>query len=357
MKKILKISSIALMLISVLACENDDQTIISATGGPELITPTDGATYVLLPENAASEVTTLVWNHADYDVQTAANYDVEVAVAGTDFETIISGGSTVNSARFLVWTVEQLNAVAISAGIEPFSEGNLDVRIKSSLGTNGDMISYSNKITIKVTPYTTESPKIYVIGSFLEAGGYGDNWTTGSTLPALAASGFGETDFEGYIALNENAEFKFLPTNASFDGDYGDDGTFSGLLLQDGEVNCQVATAGYYRMQADTDALTYSLTATNWGIIGAATPGGWDNSTPLVYNPTTKKLEAIVVMTAGPYKFRANNAWDINLGADSDGDGSLNYGGPDFNLDAAGTYKVELDLSIPRVHTYTLTLQ
>lgn len=363
MKKILKISSIALMLISVLACENDDQTIVSATGGPELLTPTEGASYVLLPENATSEATTLVWNHADFDVQTAANYDVEVAVAGTNFATILSGGSTVNSARFLVWTVEQLNAIAINAGIEPFSEGSLDVRIKSSLGNNADVVSYSNKITIKVTPYTTDSPKIYVIGDFLEAGGYGANWTAGANLPALASSGFGETDFEGYVFMNQaTSEFKLLPTNAGFEGDYGDDGSFSGALLQEGEVNIAITGAGYYWIKADTDALTYSVQKTSWAITGSATPLGWPDGgimdQDMTYNPTTKKWEITIVLTAGnEFKFRANDGWDINYG-DAGADGILDFNnGTNMSIPTTGTYLVQLDLSKPREYTYTATLQ
>ncbi|MFY0482750.1 SusE domain-containing protein [Flavobacterium sp. PLA-1-15] len=363
MKKILKISSIALMLITALACENDDQTIVSATGGPELITPTDGATYVLLPENAASEATTLVWNHADFDVQTAANYEVEVALAGTDFATIVSGGSTVNSARFLVWTVEQLNTVALNTGIAPFEEGNLDIRIKSSLGNNSEEVTYSNKITIKVTPYTTETPKLYVIGDFLNASGYGANWTTGTNLPALASSGFGETDFEGYVYMNQPAsEFKLLPTNSSFDGDYGDDGSFSGALLQEGEVNIAITGEGYYWIKADTDALTYSVQKTSWAITGSATPLGWPDGgimdQDMTYNPTTKKWEITIVLTAGnEFKFRANDGWAINYG-DAGADGILDFNdGTNMSVSATGTYLVELDLSNPRAYTYTATLQ
>lgn len=368
MKKILKISSIALMLISVLACENDDQTIISATGGPELLTPIEGATYVLMPENAASEATTLVWNHADYDVQTAANYEVEVATAGTDFASIISGGTTPNSTRFLVWKVEDLNTIAIAAGIAPFEEGSLDVRIKSSLGTNQELISYSNKITIKVTPYTTESPKLWVPGGYQAASGYGDNWAH-STAPQLASEGFGNEKFEGYVYFAtpqdgsiDGEGFKFS-SQANWDGtNYGDDGSFSGVLSTSGG-NMSIA-AGYYRVEADTDALTYKLTNTTWGVIGNATPGGWENSTPMTYDPATKKWTVIVAMTAqtapdNGWKFRANNGWDINLGDTTvnSTDGTLRYGGDNIGLAASGTYKIELDLSNPRAYKYTITQQ
>ena len=163
MKNILKISTLALLLFAGVSCENDDQTIATPSGGPELITPLDGSAYVLLPENATNEATTLVWNHADYDVQTEVNYDVEVALAGTDFTTIIPAGST--TSRFLVWTVEALNAVALEAGLVPYTQASLDVRIKAALGSNADLVSYSNVITIKVTPYTTDLPQLAVPGN------------------------------------------------------------------------------------------------------------------------------------------------------------------------------------------------
>ena len=135
--------------------------------------------------------------------------------------------------------------------------------------------------------------------------------------------------------------------------DWGDNGSFSGVLAVTGESDC-TATAGYYRVQANTTTLTYSETLTNWGIIGAATPGGWNTSTALTYNSTTKKWEGTVTLTAGEFKFRANDAWTINLGGDSDQDGSMNYDGPNLSVATAGTYFVSLDLSNPRAYTYSI---
>jgi hypothetical protein len=349
MKKILKISSLAFLLILGVACENDDQKIITATGGPELISPVDGSTYVLNPDNATAEVTTLVWNHADYSQQTEVNYNVEVALADTDFAIIISGGSTNN--RFLTWTTEALNAVAIQAGLTPFTQAELDVRIKASLGSNDDLVSYSNVITLKVTPFTTESPQLSVPGNH-------QGWNPGSA-PRIAASSFGQTDFEGYVWLD--GEFKFVAADANgvFDWnagpDYGDNGDFSGILVETGESNC-TAAAGYYRVQANTAALTYNTTAVSWGIIGAATPTGWDADVDFTYNPDTKKLEiASISLVPGPFKFRGNNAWSNGFDFGTvDADGYLLEGG-DLTFDGpAGDYKVILDLSNPRKYTYEL---
>jgi hypothetical protein len=363
MKKILKLSTLALLLIAGVSCENDDQKMASPSGGPELLTPLDGSSYVLDPAAGTNEVTTLVWNHADYSVQTEVNYDVEVTLAGTDFATTVAGGSTTN--RFVVWSHEALNTVALEAGLTPYTAGDLEVRIKSSLGSNAEMVAYSNVITITITPYTTDLPKIAVPGNH-------QGWSP-PTAPLMASSGFGQTNFEGYISLD--GEFKFLRPKADgtfdWDGDsadWGDDGTFSGVLLNTGETNC-TATAGYYWVKANTATLTYSITPiTTWGIIGSATPGGWDSSTPMTYNPTTKKWSIVVTLVDGEYKFRSNNIWNAgsvqyNLGgfqADKVGDDyageSMSYGGANLVV-TAGTYLVELDLSNPRAYTYTLTPQ
>ncbi|MEZ4787815.1 MAG: SusE domain-containing protein [Flavobacterium haoranii] len=269
MKKILKLSTLALLLFAGVSCENDDQTIATPMGGPELLTPTDGNEYVLLAENASNEVTTLVWNHADYDVQTEINYNVEVALADTDFATIISGGST--NSRYVTWTVEQLNVVMLDLGATPYQATDIDVRIKSSLGANNDLEDYSNTISITVTPYSTDLPKIGVVGNH-------QGWSPG-TSPEIAASAFGETDYEGYVWLD--GEFKFIAANASGvyewgNTDWGDDGSFSGALLEGSQTNCGPNAAGYYRVRANTTTLTYETTLVSWGVIGSATPGGWD---------------------------------------------------------------------------------
>ena len=52
---------------------------------------------------------------------------------------------------------------------------------------------------------------------------------------------------------------------------------------------------------------------TSIGIIGSATPGGWDNETPLTQvNDSVWTIQMSLIK--GEVKFRANNAWDINWG-------------------------------------------
>jgi hypothetical protein len=350
MKKIFKNLSLASIILFAVSCENDDFSVANATGGPELLTPQNGSNYNLSPENATSEATTFVWNHADYDIQTAVNYVLQFSLAGNDFTTI-SELSPVTT-RFRTITVEEMNGIMDILDATPFSSNNIDVRIKSYIGNDAESnVMYSNVITISVVPFTNELPQLAVPGNH-------QGWNP-PTAPRIAASAFGETDYEGFIWLDGG--YKFLGPDASGaynwgNTDWGDDGSFSGILAETGESDC-TATAGYYRVRANTTTLEYTTDATVWGIVGFATTGndsGWNQSIPLTYNQESKKWEGIVTLSAGEFKFRANNAWTINLGGDP---ASMSYDGSNLSVDAGGSYLVKLDLSTPRQYTYELVAQ
>ena len=74
------------------------------------------------------------------------------------------------------------------------------------------------------------------------------------------------------------------------------------------------SSAGYYKINADATALTYSAVPTVWGVIGAATASGWGGSDiPLTYNPNDQAWEGGVHLTADVYKFRANNRFGVSI--------------------------------------------
>lgn len=149
--------------------------------------------------------------------------------------------------------------------------------------------------------------------------------------------------------------FKFVPTNAGWDGDFGASKTMDGYLDQAEEDNLTVDADGFYRVRVNTNDLTYTVVETSWGIIGSASPGGWDNDTDMIF--TTAKGEYVwsadIALTDGEIKFRANDGWDINFG-DNGADGSLEYGGDNIPV-TAGNYHIELILNSATGFTYTIT--
>ncbi len=359
LKKIFAVSALSLAFIS---CEDEqDLFFLTPEADFEILSPNSGDAVELRPETPTNPGLSLTWAEADFGTPTEITYAIEIDKTGDEFDTPFIVTSTTNT--FATITSEELNSAVLGVGLTPFTQEGIDIRIKATIGT-GTNESFSNTIVYLVTAYSTDLPKLYVIGNFLNASGYGADWIPANTLPALASSGFGQTDFEGYVYMNvASPEFKLLPTNTSFDGDYGDDGNLSETLAQTGESNILLPSAGYYRIQANTSTLTYSVQSTSWAITGSATPLGWpDNGIQdqdMTYNPTTKKWQITIQLTAGgnEFKFRANDAWTINYGDDGN-DGTLEFNsGSNLSVSASGTYLVELDLSNPRNYTWSATLQ
>lgn len=373
MKNIVK-SVFILFGALVVSCSTDDvqdRPVIEGVDSPVMEAPESGSAYTLLPETMTQQAERFVWSKANYNGDVAVSYTLEIDVEGGDFSSPENLGGTTGALQLSV-SQETLNTACLSLGATPYTTANFDVRVVSS--ASGFDLMGSNKVTITVTPYTTETPKLWVVGGFQSDSGYGSDWTH-ATAPQLASEGYGNTNFEGYVyfatdqffgpAPNDGKGFK-LSSQSDWSGlNYTDDGTFSGVLSSTASDNISIS-AGYYRFNANTNPtiLSYTTTATTWGIVGNATPGGWDNSTPMTYNPTTKKWSLVAVMSAQTapndgWKFRANNSWDINLGDTTlnSTDGTLRYGGDNIGIATAGTYLIELDLSNPRAYTYTLTPQ
>jgi len=361
MKNIIKSLFIILSVITI-SCSSDDvqdRPIIQGEDTPVLNAPEDGNSYTLLPENMAQQAERFVWSKANYNGEVAIAYTLEMDVTGGDFSIPQVLGSTSGTLQVSV-SVETLNAACLALGATPYTASSFDVRVVSDANNFDPMAS--NIVTITISTYTTETPKLWLPGSYQSDSGYGNNWTH-STAAQLASEGFGNTNFEGYVyfastQVSPNDGFKFTDAADWNNGIFGDDGTFTGVLTSPGD-NVGV-TPGYYRVTANTTALTYNMAQTNWGIIGNATPGGWATDTPMTYNPNTKKWSVVATLTAQSaptdgLKFRANGSWDINLG-DSGADGTMEYGGDNIGT-SAGTFLIELDLSNPRAYTYTLTLQ
>lgn len=441
MKYIHKIIVLFVFTIALISCDkNENFEILPAVESFQIVTPSSGTVIVLNDTNLDNNALFISWETLS---DATGTFDIEVAQTGTDFATSYLLGTT--EAKNFSMTVNEINTFLLDVmGLDPETAVSLDIRILN----NGTM---TDSISVVLTPYKVEYTELYVVGNITDPqwspadalamtrtdlnifeitlvladgaefkflptntgwdGDFGEDpnnpgmiiqdgesnlsgYTAGtykitvnlntftfevveilssprlavpgnhqgwspSTAPQLEASSASTTDFEGYVWLN--GEYKFVAADADgvFDWnkgpDYGDNGSFAGILVEQNETNC-TATEGYYFVQANTTTLTYSQTAVSWGIIGAATPGGWSSDTDLIYDATSKTLIANVDLVPGAFKFRGNNDWDTGFDLGTlDSDGNLQSGG-DLTFDgAAGNYKVVLDLSNPRAYKYSIT--
>ena len=173
--------------------------------------------------------------------------------------------------------------------------------------------------------YSVGKPILYMAGD-------ANGWATNDYL-----AGEDGVKFTGYMYLNQNG-FKFC-TQPNWDGtNYG--GAFFG---QESDNIMMTQEAGFYQVDVDLSAKTYTLTPFTIGIIGNATPKGWDGDTNMTYNPEERCWELKnVELTDGEMKFRHTNDWSLSWGGELDNLTTQN--GPNIAV-AAGTYDIKLKVN------------
>jgi hypothetical protein len=219
---------------------------------------------------------------------------------------------------------------------------DIEVRVVAKVSDYAETLP-SNAPVMKILPYKVVIiyPSLYLPGNYQAASGYGSDWSPNVAQQVYSVKS--NNKYEGYVNM-EGSGIKFKFTDEpNWDLNWGDDG-FNGTLEKNG-ADIPISAAGYYRIKADITALTYSVLKTDWGVIGDATPTGWDSDTNMTYDKATKTLKVTMDLKVGKIKFRANDGWDLNYG-DNDFDGTLEEGGADIPVAVAGKYTITLNLEV-----------
>ncbi|MEN2436030.1 SusF/SusE family outer membrane protein [Weeksellaceae bacterium A-14] len=317
---------------------NFDVTTYPVTG-PVITAPVTSSELVLDPNNPEAEAATVKWSdYTKYGVD--VEYLVEIAKKGE--ETFTTAGKVKNETS-LVWSNYDFNDAALKAGAQAGVENEMDLRVTATtVSVGGTITIHSAVVTVKVTPYATFTP-LFLIGDATAAGW--DNLPDNIKMfPLLAsATNVNAYTFTGYFKAGS---FKIVKEKGSWDTQYGY--AAAGTLSTNGE-NIPVPAAGYYKLSIDVGKLTYTLDAISEpsnsyptiGIIGNATPNGWDGSTPMVQSSVDPHMWylANITLSSGEMKFRANNSWDVNWGSKIPVFGTGTQGGDNIPVEA-GVYDV-----------------
>lgn len=191
------------------------------------------------------------------------------------------------------------------------------------------------KLTLNMMDYSytiEEAPELYMKGDANGWDGY----------DYLAGDG---VHFTGFMYLNQNG-FKFTTAPDWSGTGYGEN--FS--TAPDAGNIVMTEPAGYYKVDVDLSAKTYTLTPiTSIGIIGSAAPNGWDSDVDLTYVPYNKETKEgryweakNIKLKAGECKFRANDAWNMQWGFDGDKFVFSNNAPQKQFVPEAGTYDIKL---------------
>lgn len=290
-------------------------------------------------------------------VTTAAITEVTKTTAVSGGEVTLDGGDEI-TARGIVWSTNAdptvlnnlidggtgLGAfVSEITGLEKYTVYHVRAFATNSAGTAyGDDVQFTTLADIQ----TWNIPGDYVEASYPGSGLA--NWSPDKS-PQVISTISSPNDLEGYVYMaNSSNNWKFA-TQMNWDGpNYGDDG--SGNL--DPNADNINSPAGYYKLNANTDAMTFTAVATVWGVIGSGSPLGWDDETALDYDPTSSTWRGVMHLTAEEIKFRANHDWGLNYGSDAN-DGNLSAGAANIPVTVESDYSITLDLSHPNEYTYS----
>lgn len=350
MKKLIKyIAATCLGIVFLNSCSDDDSII--KLNPASFVAPaiTSTATTVNLSEDTQAETAYVFkWNPADYGINTTPSYSIQLTKDANSFtnakiltstlnHTFSVDGTTLNT-----FLVDQLE---LAAG----QETTVRYRIVSSLGTFGAEPLYSETRTLTLTPFSTNlSTPWGVVGTINNWGATPDTPFWKTTTPNV---------LEAYVTLASGDLIKFRPNNA-WVGDVGGNGTVTptptGFEGSIGGDNITVPTAGNYKITLNLNNNTYQAVFFQWGLVGTATPKGWDgpDAQLLSFDGIHEVWYANnIVLKNGEFKIRQNNAWALAYGLGAAAGTLTSTNGGNIPV-TAGTYNLIVDM---KNLTYSLT--
>ena len=346
--------SMAAAIGMIAGCQKPEMVQISA--------PEDVVAPVLSPvadinitaANLGLESVTFEWSAADFGAQTQVNYAIEVAAAGQSDKIVVTSGVTETSA---VVPYESLNAVLLyDLGLASGISENVDFYVSAKVGEYAKVYSAPVTASATVTAAEKQYPKLTVAGSYAY-----NNWTPGKGQFVYDFEGT-DVKYSGVIDFGEDVSalnFKFVGEawgNNEFSVPAGEaqapEAAELPLVAGGGDNISAYTTHRFYSLTLDKSApkVIKNFSFNSLGVIGDATPTGWDADTDMEFNAAKQRFYVDLTLIDGKIKFRADDDWAVNWGG---ADGVLSAGGADIAV-AAGNYRIYVNLNDPANPTYEL---
>ena len=318
----------------LVGCEKDDIVVINEDFTTAVSLSSDN--IVLEESNEGMEALKVTWTQPEFGYSAAAEYNVLFDLSTGDFsnpETVSAGSSLEKS-----FNTEDLNKVLLNLGAEPGTAAQLQVKVDIIMSKQYSRASDVSGLTATAYSGVLDLTTPWgVVGSATPNG-----WGDGPDTPFYKSDEAGI--YVAYITMVEG-EWKIRKDN-DWAVNYG---SSDDVNLVDGGDNI-ATTAGTYKITFDEINLTYKIETYSWGLVGDATPNGWDGPDfPLDYDSCSDTWRAVVKLNDGEWKIRQNNDWAVNLGSDG-ADGNLQDGGGNIPV-TLGYYQIIVDFNNS---TYTI---
>ncbi|RYY87863.1 MAG: hypothetical protein EOO15_10670 [Chitinophagaceae bacterium] len=373
MKSFSKIFSVLVLALSLVACDKKDVMDGAANGNaPKL----ESNTVTLAPQAVDSlrNVLNLRWTNANYSVNMATKYIIQIDSVGKNFSNPLT--REITNAQSTDFIAKDLNNWMLSRGWAFNQQVSLEMRVISSYSNNNERL-ISNVIPIKMTPYVIP-PRVTPPASnrlFITGGDFG--WNNSATMPAQELVRTSNTMYSGIFQLGGGQSYLLLPNAGDWGSKFGGTGPNNNTNNPNGDAFqaggsdlVSPSAAGWYRLDVDFQSGRFTWTPVTTQVpaalyfTGDAFPEGWTNSPTAAQqltrvNSVTFQKTAAALTPGKYYKFLSSPGnWQPQYGGSSATGGALgaNLGGgndPDAvpTPAAAGNYTITVNFL---TNTYTV---
>ncbi len=358
----------AVALLMVTSCDNDDDGLVIDTGDGD-INVADGLYLSLadgVPSSTAQLTAEMVENEGftsqersgfvgGYMFLEAGDYNV-VQVVSKEVTTTIGGTAEMVSDEGSSCDYNEYCVVSTAEGGNSFAVAETGLYRVTHDSQTSELIMY------KIVDAS-------LIGNATEGGWSADTPLTAGTFDAEGGSWTAENVLlrSGQWKVRFNCRWNLdrrVDPNAGFASDNGYQlftnlgGSVNDLLNGNDGPNIEQTEDGIYTVTLDFDArngfsidlvktaeapeITFNPNDYAFGVIGSATVNGWDADRNLFHKEEggVHTWYGVVVFAAdGEFKFRTNDAWDFDLGGDL---AALSVGGSNLASPGAGAHYIKI---------------
>jgi hypothetical protein len=260
---------------AICSCKKDEKIDYFEGGTAPVLTASVSDSIPLSFANKDEEALKLMWTNPNYKFTTGTssqdvNYLIEIDTAGAKFTSPSKQTVAVSKELSVSFTQNQLNDYLLNQLVlKPGVAHHIEMRVKSSIGSNSSVQLTSNTLKFSVTPYAippkVEPPSsghLYLVGS-ATAGG----WNNPVPVPAQEFTKVSETLYEITVPLIGGQEYLFLPVNGDWSHKYAvTDKTLPGLsaggdFKKDANDNFPgPAASGNYKITVDFQRGKFTVT-------------------------------------------------------------------------------------------------
>lgn len=272
---------------------------------------------------------TFVGTALDPGFQASVTYYLEACAKGNNFQDAVLILSDIQDLSLQI-SVSDLNGILLKK-FPADQVSSLDFRIRSVLSLSSGTGSYVYSSVIKSADVTIYGlPRLDLVGS---------------GITQKIESPLGNGNYVGFVNLDNTKPFtvKNPDTNVVYGGT-------GGVLAVNGATLSSTAS-GWYKLTVDTNALTYKLESYMVGLVGSATPNGWNApDSKMSYDAASGTWKITITLVDGDIKFRLNDDWGWNLGGTQS---SLTQNGNNYTL-TGGNYTIALTIINGTTGTFTI---